>query len=237
MKAVILAAGDGGRLEPLTRQCPKVLLPLGGRPLIWYPLQALLAAGATGLAVVTGHRARRVRTAVAQVVPDGLPVAFLSNSLYRHGNALSLAAAAAWAGDEPFLLVMGDHILEPEIACRLVAGWRGGLAACVDSAASSRQINDATRVLTDATGRLQAIGKGLPAWNAVDVGLFLLDRRVFPAIERLRQARGPDLELGEVLASLLCDGVPFATCDVAGLSWADVDTPEDYEAAVRALEG
>ena len=71
MKGVILAAGDGGRLRPLTDNMPKVLLELGGRPMIQYPLAALGLAGLSDIAVVVGYQHRKVIAALGPSYPHG----------------------------------------------------------------------------------------------------------------------------------------------------------------------
>ena len=56
MKGVILAAGDGTRLAPLTNKCPKPLVPVLGRPLIEYTLNSFVQVGIRDLVIVVGHR-------------------------------------------------------------------------------------------------------------------------------------------------------------------------------------
>ena len=70
MKGIILTAGDGGRLRPLTLDTPKVLLDVGGHPLIHYPLDALRLAGISEVAVVVGYQAGKIGDALAVTYPD-----------------------------------------------------------------------------------------------------------------------------------------------------------------------
>ena len=60
LKGVILAAGDGGRLLPITLKTPKVLLEVAGRPIIQYPLEALHASGVDNIAVVVGYKSEAI---------------------------------------------------------------------------------------------------------------------------------------------------------------------------------
>ncbi len=79
------------------------------------------------------------------------------------------------------------------------------------------------------------IGKDLRWWNAVDTGIFRLDPVVFEATDYLMRTEGRGLELSQVVRLFTDEKDPFATCDVNGLFWADVDTLEDYRAVERLM--
>ena len=236
MRAVILAAGDGGRLRPLTDTRPKVLLPIRERPLITYPLAALISEGITDIAVVVGYRARQVMDTLPPWVPDAR-IEFIYNPAYLGGNAVSLGAARDFVGDEPFVLCMGDHIIHGNVVAGLLAAHDALVVLGIDSAASlDSQLNDATRVLVDDDGRLLRIGKGLETWNAVDIGVFRLRPEIFVTLDRLYERHGDELELNDLMQFLASHAPPVATCDVDGLYWTDVDTVEDYRSAEETLE-
>lgn len=236
MRAVILAAGDGGRLRPLTDTRPKVLLPIRERPLITYPLAALISEGITDIAVVVGYRARQVMDTLPPWVPDAR-IEFIYNPAYLGGNALSLRAARDFVGDDPFVLCMGDHIIHGNVVAGLLAAHDALVVLGIDSAASlDSQLNDATRVLVDDDGRLLRIGKGLKTWNAVDIGVFRLRPEIFTTLDRLYERHGDELELNDLMQFLASHAPPVATCDVDGLYWTDVDTVEDYRSAEETLE-
>lgn len=232
MKAVVLAAGDGGRLRPLTDSCPKVLLRLRDRHLISYPLDAIIAGGVTDIAVIVGHQADQVMEAVPDLVPDDVRIEFIYNPHYDGGNAVSVRAAREFVGDDPFILSMGDHLIEPAVVSRLLAMDSDTHVLGIDSMPSlESQINDATRVLVDADGRLLKIGKELNEWNAVDIGVFKFGPHVFDSIEKLHNQHGHDLELNQVTQYLADLTASVSTCDVEGLNWNDIDTIEDYVSA------
>ena len=237
MKGVILAAGDGGRLHPLTLECPKVLLPIQGRPLISYPLEAMVEAGITDIAVVVGHWADLVTDKVAQMAPAGARLSFILNPEYEGGNAISVRAAGAFVGDDNFVLCMGDHVIERPVVARLLEGDPLAPMLAVDSAPTLKsQVNDATRVATDRQGYIQRIGKELTRWNAVDIGVFLLSGTLFEVVDLLRKDHGSHVEMNQVVQYLADHNPPFTTRDINGLFWTDVDTLEDYDGAARFLE-
>jgi choline kinase len=232
-RAVVLAAGDGGRLGRHTASTPKPLIPVGGRPLIAYTLQSLALAGVREAVVVLGYRGVQVRDALARD-PRGLRLDYAWNADYHGGASLSLRAARPCLGSEPFLLVMADHMLSAGIIHRLLEAWRPGgpsLVATDAAAWHEAYIEEATRVAIDpATGLVTAIGKHLPHWDALDTGAFLFAPGVWEAVE----AAPVDCELGEIYRRL-ADARQLAAVDVTGESWYDIDTEEDLAGAGAML--
>jgi choline kinase len=233
MKGLILAAGDGGRLRPLTLETPKVLLDAGGDPLIHYPIKALKLAAVTEIAVVVGHNAAKIEEAVGNVFPE---IKFLYNENFLGGNALSIGVARDFIGEGPFVVCMGDHTISPDIVATLVSHSYDGNVLCVDPEASlPAQLNDATRVLVGKESYIDSIGKDLDTWNAIDTGVFKMTKDVFSVIDLLTYTLGTEVGISDVVRYFGTTGRPFSTCDVGGAFWSDVDTLEDYVAIERIL--
>lgn len=234
MKGLILAAGDGGRLRPLTLETPKVLLEVAGDPLIHYPIKALRFAGVTEIAVVVGHNAPKVEEAVGNVYPD---IKFLYNENFLGGNALSIGLARDFVADDPFVVCMGDHPISPKIVAGLLSDPGDGNILCVDPDASlPAQLNDATRVLVDDGGYIDSIGKDLETWSAIDTGVFKMTKEVFSVIDLLTNSLGTEVSISDVVRYLGTIGRPFSICDVGGAFWSDVDTLDDY-VAIQSILG
>ena len=195
--------------------------------MIHYSLDAMTEAGISEIAVVVGYQAEKIPDALKYRYPY---LTFIYNERYNEGNALSIHAALSFVSDEPFVVCMGDHPISPEIIrCLLSHQGYGGCVLCVDREAwLSSQVNDATRVQVDSDGNITAIGKQLKAWNAIDTGVFKMTPRVFPVIDRLIEMSGEDVGISDVVRFMGDAGETFSTCDVSGMFWADVDTPEDY---------
>lgn len=233
VRAVVLAAGDGGRLGAHTASTPKPLVPIGGRPIISYTLDALRQAGVREAAVVLGYRGVQVRDALLRDT-HGLRLDFAWNPEFHGGASLSLRAARSCTGGAPFLMVMADHMLSPGIIRRLLAAWRPGGPSLVATDAApwhAAYVDEATRVGIDArNGLVTAIGKHIPRWDALDTGAFLLSPAAWQAVE----AAPVDCELGEIYARLVQAG-QLAAVDVTGESWYDIDTEEDLAGAGEML--
>jgi NDP-sugar pyrophosphorylase family protein len=89
MKGVILAAGTGTRLKPLTRDLPKPLVSLLGRPLIDYTIEAFVQAGFTELGIVVGYKDHLLRRYLSDGTRYGIRIQYLPNTHYWRGNATS----------------------------------------------------------------------------------------------------------------------------------------------------
>lgn len=232
-RAVVLAAGDGGRLGRHTASTPKPLVPIGGRPLISYTLRALSDAGLREAVVVLGYRGAQVRDALLRD-SHGLRLDYAWNADFHGGASLSLRAARSCLGPEPFLLVMADHMLSAGIIRRLLEAWRPGgpgLVATDSAPWHEAYVDEATRVAIDpATGLVTAIGKHLPRWDALDTGAFLFGPDAWDAVD----AAPEDCELGEIYARLV-EARRLAAIDVTGESWYDIDTEEDLAGAGAML--
>ncbi len=227
-KGVVLAAGDGGRLRLLTGIYPKVLLPVRGKPLISHPIEALAAAGIRDIAIVVGYSASQLRAALGDGSRFGVRLSYIFNRDYCGGNAISVNKVRPWAAAEPFVLCMGDHIIEPGFISRLLDKSPTAEMLCVDFAPRGHhQLAEATKVLVDSTGCIRSIGKELAHWNALDTGVFLLTERFLDAIDELIPELDIDIDISNVIRSMVDRGYRFATCDVSGSFWADVDTEED----------
>ena len=113
MKAMILAAGRGERLRPLTDAVPKALLEAGGKPLIAWHLERLAASGCREAVINVSHLAERIVERIGDGARYGLRIAY-SREPQPLETAGGLAQARALLGDEPFLLVNSDVYCEVE---------------------------------------------------------------------------------------------------------------------------
>jgi 1L-myo-inositol 1-phosphate cytidylyltransferase len=234
-EAVIIAAGFGSRLSALGPSKP--LTPVCGLPLVGIAARQLAAAKVRRIVVVTGHMAGRVEAALPAIARDcdlAIDAVRIDDWTVPNGHSV-MAGAAAVQGN--YLLVMADHILSGSIL--------GDLGRCHDprfavTLAVDRRIDgpmidpeDATYVRTAADGRIRAIGKRLPAADAVDCGAFL-------ATPRLAEAIAAAIALGR--PGSLSDGMQWlaerglaATMDIGQQWWIDVDDPASHQQAERDL--
>lgn len=237
MKGVILAAGDGSRLAPLTKYCPKPLIAVGGRPLLDYTIKAFVQAGIRDLVIVVGYRGEQIQKWWGDGARYGARVAYALNPNYELGNATSLYAAQPYLDGGDFILSMADHLIAPAIVAALCAVPSGCHALGVDHQAQAPpQVNDATRVWVNGAGIITRLGKDVTPWNGIDTGVFHLTPRVFPAIVALAEVGDDGYGLSQALTRLILSGDPLWACDVSGAFWMDVDTIEDLRYAEAELQ-
>ncbi|MEM3641014.1 MAG: sugar phosphate nucleotidyltransferase [Candidatus Bathyarchaeia archaeon] len=236
--AVILAAGRGSRLHSISKHSPKPLTKILEKPIIEYTIQALKSAGVKNIVIVTGYLDKHIKKYLGSGERLGVKIQYRYNRRYMFGNAVSLKTArTVFRKSQQFLLLMGDHYFEKAIIERAVKNSIRQPLLCIDkNPRYPPQIRDATKVLVDEYGYVVDIGKNVQAWNAVDVGLFLLDGAIFEVINSLEKQK-PFLDVAECIRYLSLNVKPVWGCDVSGHFWFDIDTPLDVEFVENLLRG
>jgi choline kinase len=238
VRALILAAGRGARLRPLTDDRPKCLVRLGGRALLDWQRAALRAAGVDRIAIVTGWRRERVRR-------PGL-VRYVNRAWRRTAMVASLLAARRWLEAEPCVIAYGDVVYHPAVVRRLAAAT-GDVAMVYDTAwralwraRFARPEADAES-LRVADGRVRAIGgrvRDLAECDGQFMGLLRVTPEGFARIVRLLAALPPatvaTLETTHLLAALVARGVRVDAVPVRG-RWCEVDGVADLALYERRL--
>ena len=235
MKCVIIAAGQGSRLQSLAPSKP--LAEIAGRPLIEHVIARARAGGASEFIVVTGYEAEGIERFLSSLAAsEGLSIAVARNPEWQRPNGLSVVAAERHLGGD-FLLLMSDHLFDPAILRALVdqEAGHGALTLAVDYRIDNPLIDldDATRVETDGAGRIRRLGKTLERYDAIDTGLFRAGPSLIGAI-RAAVARGGQGSLSEGVQVLADEGRAFAL-DVSGRWWLDVDDPQALALAEERL--
>ncbi|HRI65551.1 MAG TPA: NTP transferase domain-containing protein [Polyangium sp.] len=232
-RAVVLAAGTGSRLVS-GEVFPKPLKLVAGKPLLLRILRTLASEGIREVVIVTGYKQELIREALASDGSLGLTISFVSNTQFHKKNGVSLLTAREFV--EPnTLLTMADHLYAPAIVRRLNAyDLPDGAAALGVDRAIGRcfDIDDATKVRTDGV-RITDISKELPAYDALDTGVFRIGPSLVEALEQVYSVQG-DCSLSEGVRTLAGRGMFFA-CDVGDARWIDVDTPEAHDQAETML--
>ena len=231
MDALIIAAGYGSRLREISDSKP--LAPVAGMPLLELGVRQAITAGVQRVVVVTGHQAIEIEkflpTLSARV---GIPVISERVLHWSTPNGYSvIAGAARIKGD--YLLMMADHIFEASILQRLAReGTKSrGVTLAIDRRTEHQLIDpdDATWVKTDADGRIEAIGKSIADYDAVDCGAFLATPELAVAI-KAAIAEGKSGSLSDGMQRL-ADMGRAATMDIGDAWWLDVDDPRAHALA------
>lgn len=230
-QAVIIAAGNGSRLQGYQKGCPKPLVNVGGMPLLQRVILSAKKIGVTEFVIVIGYQAARIRKTI-NARKLGVKITWVRNPDWKKPNGVSVLKAEKYV-DGKFLLFMSDHIFDLNILNRIkdfdLANDGGVL--CVDYALNEVNLDDATKVRTE-NNRLINLGKSLTDFNAIDVGIFVCMPNLFDEL-RLSQESGDETLSGGI--RMLSEAGKMATFDIGDAFWQDVDTVPDIYNAEKLL--
>ncbi|MHA1543416.1 MAG: phosphocholine cytidylyltransferase family protein [Candidatus Hodarchaeales archaeon] len=238
MRALILAAGRGERLLPLTKNYPKPLTPILGKPLLEHIVETLKDAMVKDIVIVTGYLNHFIQEYFGDGSKFQVKIRYIYNPVYKNGNGSSLKVAQELlAEDEAFLLLMSDHLIDVNIVNKALRNVDHKPLLCVDRQPhDSHQIKDATKVLVNSEGYIINIGKDIAHWNGVDTGVFLLDNNIFEEMVEVEKL-SHFVSISDCIKGMITNGKPLWACDVSRLFWLDIDTIDDLERAKLILRG
>jgi choline kinase len=231
--AVILAAGVGSRLRPLTDDKPKALVEVSGRHILGRAMDALTAAGVERLVIASGYREDALVEALRGAPFD---VRFRHNARFESTqNSVSLALCRDALEGEAFFRLDGDLVFDPAILSRLESA-RAPLVAAVDG---RRALDaEAMKVRVDpASGRIAAFGKGIAVAEAAgeSIGIEHVSRelgpRLFDALDDAIRRGDTHLYYEDVYSRMIESGLHAVGVEVGDLRWCEIDCIEDLASA------
>ncbi|MBP1923230.1 bifunctional UDP-N-acetylglucosamine pyrophosphorylase/glucosamine-1-phosphate N-acetyltransferase [Halorubrum alkaliphilum] len=214
MQTVVLAAGQGTRMRPLTDRRPKPMLPVAGRPLVEHTLSTAVDAGATRLVVVVGYKADAVRERIGDTV-DGVPVEYTVQDEQR-GTADAVLQASDHLDHEPFVVLNGDALYDDESLDDL---YDAGPAV------ASYRVDDPTQygVLAVENDRVTGIVEkpADPPSDLINAGAYLFPAAALDELDVSESSRG-EHELTDVLERTI---ESHAVTPIPVNRWLDVGRP------------
>ena len=233
MKAIILSAGQGRRLLPLTERVPKCILPVCGRPLIGRQIDTLTQCGIGDIAVVVGFGAEAVETQLAEL-HGPRRIRTLYNPFFASTDNLVSCWVARVEMQQDFLLLNGDTLFDATVLEQLLAAPMHPVTLAVSR--KDRYDDDDMKVIRDGD-RLVQVGKKLPLdrVDAESIGMMTFrgdGPRLFrDAIEHaIRTPEAQKQWYLSLIDTLARRGVVF-TRPVPAQGWTEVDSAADLERA------
>ena len=235
MKIIILGAGQGKRLLPLTAEVPKALLDIGGRSLIGRQIDAFAACGISEFAVVTGYAAGRMEEALAVIAREKqIRIKTVFNPFFGVADNLASCWMARHEMKGEFIQVNGDNLFKADLVKVLLSAPKAQVTVAINHKATYDA--DDMKVMMDGE-RLTEIGKTLPAEtvNAEAIGFYVFrddgGRAYVEALEgAIREPSGLKQWFPHAIG-LLAKRIPVSTVALDGVQWCEVDFPVDLQQA------
>ena len=236
MKAVVLSAGQGKRLLPLTQEKPKCLLTVrSDEPILGWQLSALARAGVDRAVVVIGFGASRVEAWLDANPVPGLACETLFNPFYGASDNLISCWLARGAMSDDFLLLNGDTLFEDAVLARVLDSPPAPITVAVDCKPSYD--DDDMKVSLSASGRLLAIDKSMPLAMIGGESIGLLAFRgsgpkLFASALEVAVRRSAALRQWYLsVIHSIAQTTAVETASVRGLWWREIDSPSDLDGA------
>jgi glucose-1-phosphate thymidylyltransferase len=233
MKGLILSGGKGTRLRPLTYTSAKQLVPVANKPVLFYGLEAMADAGIRQVGIVVGDTAAEIRAAVGDGSRWGLEVTYIEQDAPR-GLAHAVLISEPYLGDEPFVMYLGDNLLNR------------GIRHFVEQFAAARP---AAQILLTHVPDPQMFGVAelrdgkvvglvekpkVPKSDLALVGVYMFGPAIFDAVKRIRPSFRNELEITDAIQDLIDHGLEVRPHIVDGW-WKDTGKLEDMLEANRLI--
>ncbi len=241
MKALILAAGKGTRLENLVEDKPKPLIQLLGLSLIERAILTTKRAGINEFLIVVGYLGHLIKADLEDGRKFGVKIDYVENEEWKKGNGVSVLKAKSLL-NENFVLLMADHVFDVRILEELL---KSDMKTSVILAIDRREPSLEDTKVFEKNGKILDIGKDVENSNCIDTGIFLCSPKLFSYVEE--SVREGNTELADCIAKAASrkDVEIFDIAQIAGYIskmrkeiepwWIDVDTEKDVERAKETI--
>jgi len=233
MKAMILAAGLGTRLRPLTDALPKPLLPIAGRPLIVWNLLLLRRHGISDVIINVHHLGHLIEQALGDGSPFGMRIAYSRESVIL-GTGGGLKQAEPFFGGEPFVVLNGDTLFDLNLGDLATVHRQSGAVATMAVRADPEPERWGAVELNAMHQVVRISGRGKDSDGRIA-------KRMFAGVHLMHPQLLADVPAGlessiiEAYVRAIQTGETIAGCELTGY-WSDIGTPERYAQVQRDAE-
>jgi glucose-1-phosphate thymidylyltransferase len=233
MKGLILSGGRGTRLRPLTYTSAKQLVPVANKPVLFYGIESLAAAGIREVGIVVGDTQAEIRAAVGDGSAWGIRVTYIEQDAPR-GLAHAVLISEPFIGDQPFVVYLGDNLLNKGIGRFVDEFNRERPAAQILLARVPDPQMFGVAELSE--GRVvRLIEKPQePRSDLALVGVYMFSPAVFDAVRSIKPSFRNELEITDAIQTLIDRGLEVRPHIVDGW-WKDTGKLEDMLEANRLI--
>lgn len=227
MKGLVLSGGKGTRLRPLTHTRAKQLIPIAGKPNLFYAVEDLVRSGITDIGVVISpETGEEVKSALGDGRRFGARFTYILQEAPL-GIAHAVRTARPFLQNDPFVLYLGDNLLSGGIE-HLVEEYRANRPEAIVLLTPVEDPRAFGVAVLDERGQVMRLVEKPqdPPSNLALVGVYLFGPRVHAVIENLKPSARGEYEITEAIQGLLDQGMPVVAHQVRGY-WKDTGKPED----------
>lgn len=231
MKGLILSGGKGTRLRPLTYTGAKQLVPVANKPVLFYGIEQMVAAGITDIGIVVGDTGDQVRAAVGDGSQFGARTSFIQQEAPL-GIAHAVKIARPYIEDEPFVLFLGDNLVRDGIT-PLVQRFYSEEANSLIVLKEVANPQDFGVAEVEEGRVVRLVEKPpQPKSNLAVIGIYMFDRHVFEAVESIKPSRRGELEITDTIQYLIDHRYHVTASHLDGY-WTDTGKMDDMLEANR----
>jgi UDP-N-acetylglucosamine diphosphorylase / glucose-1-phosphate thymidylyltransferase / UDP-N-acetylgalactosamine diphosphorylase / glucosamine-1-phosphate N-acetyltransferase / galactosamine-1-phosphate N-acetyltransferase len=229
MKAVLLAAGAGERLMPLTATRPKHLLKVGGKPILQFCLEAVKHAGISEAIVVTHYMGDTIKNYFGNGEKFGLKLTYVEQKqILGTGNAAEVAEPYV---DDDFVLIYGDLLFGQDAVKQVVAQFKAEKPAAVMAVVPVDRPENYGIIEQDAHGKVKRLiekpsASKAPS-NLANAGIYAFSKEVFNALKQTKKSDRGEWELTDAITMLAEEDKTVLAAQLSKEDWFDVGRPWD----------
>lgn len=235
MKAVILAAGQGTRLRPVTLTMPKPLVPVANKSLIAYAIDVLKQADLKDIGIVVHTMDSPIVSQLGDGAKMGVHLEYIVQEQQK-GLAHAVSLCREFVGDDPFAMFLGDNIFQDKMESLLRKFPRSKAEAAI----ALGEVADPTRFgIAELDGRRikQVIEKPPnPTSNLAIAGVYLFRNSIFTAISQIKPSKRNELEITDAIQQLIDTGHEVRPYTLEGW-WIDAGKPDAIIQANQLVMG